>query len=90
MDGHLDTTNMAWLLLDLGDEPLDFLVDTGVQGTVVVGEDVFDTSKANWAGDTEAMLAAARRGNTTHTWFRPTGSVNGFSLRSWSVPGLSA
>ena len=38
MDGHLDERNQAFLTLDFGQGPLDFEVDTGFAGTLVVDE----------------------------------------------------
>lgn len=58
MDGLLDDQNLAWFTLDLGQGPLDFLIDTGFKGTLIVGEDLFDTAAGTWAGEMEADLAA--------------------------------
>lgn len=58
MDGFLDELHQAFLLVDLGQGPLDFLVDTGFAGTLVVGEELFDPTDAEWVGESEAELAA--------------------------------
>ncbi|MBM80546.1 MAG: hypothetical protein CMJ78_08130 [Planctomycetaceae bacterium] len=60
MDGHLDSTNAAWITIELSNGPLDFLIDTGFQGTLIIGEDVFDSGNAEWAGETHADLAAGQ------------------------------
>jgi len=46
--------------LDIGQGPLDFLVDTGFAGTLVVGEELFDPTNAEWVGESEADLAAGQ------------------------------
>lgn len=58
MDGWLDETNEAFLTLDFGQGPLDFLLDTGFLGTLVVGEELFDTGGATPDAYAEADLAA--------------------------------
>ena len=42
MHGFLDELHQSFLTLDIGQGPLDFLVDTGFAGTLVVGEELFD------------------------------------------------
>jgi predicted aspartyl protease len=58
VEGLLDDLDEAFLTLDFGQGPLDFQIDTGFSGTLVVGEELFDPSQAKRAGTIEARLAA--------------------------------
>ena len=58
MDGLIDQLNEAFLTIDFGQGPLDFQIDTGFSGTLIVGEELFDASRATPAGTIEARLAA--------------------------------
>ena len=58
MDGFLDDPDEAFLTIDFGQGPLDFQIDTGFSGTLIVGEELFDRSQAAPAGSIEAQLAA--------------------------------
>lgn len=58
MDGRLDSTDQAWLSINLKDGLFDFLIDTGFSGTLVVGEEVIDTTFLTWLGECEAELTA--------------------------------
>lgn len=58
MEGLLDELNEAFLTIDFGQGPLDFQIDTGFSGTLIVGEELFDASRATPAGTIEARLAA--------------------------------
>ena len=43
MQGFLEPDNQALVTLDFGQGPLDFLIDTGFNGTLIVGEEILDT-----------------------------------------------
>jgi len=58
VEGHLDELNQAFLTFDFGQGPLDFHIDTGFSGTLIIGEELFDRSRAIPAGTIEAELAA--------------------------------
>ncbi|MCX7420406.1 MAG: hypothetical protein NT013_12845 [Planctomycetia bacterium] len=60
MDGFLDELNQAWLNLDFGEGRTDFLIDTGFAGTLIIGEELFDTSRAIPAGFVDSTLAAGQ------------------------------
>jgi predicted aspartyl protease len=60
MEGHLDATNVAWLPVELPNGRIDFMIDTGFRGTLIVGEELFDPSQADWAGELQADLAAGQ------------------------------
>ncbi len=60
MHGFLDELHQSFLTLDIGQGPLDFLVDTGFAGTLVIGEELFDSTNAEWVGESEADLAAGQ------------------------------
>lgn len=60
MEGFLDERNAAFLTLNIGEDLLDFHIDTGFDGTLVVGEELFDSRRATPAGHVEAELAAGR------------------------------
>ena len=60
MHGFLDELLQAFLTLDIDQGPLDFLVDTGFAGTLVIGEELFDPTHAKWIGESEAELAAGQ------------------------------
>lgn len=57
MDGFLDEFSAAYLTVDFGQGPLDFLIDTGFNGALVVGEEFFDPTNAVSAGIVHADLA---------------------------------
>jgi len=66
--------NQAFLTVDFGQGVLDFLIDTGFSGTLVIGEEVFDRGQATRAGTIEAELAAHQvwtfeRYDIQFTWF---------------------
>ena len=42
MHGFLDELDQAFLTFPLGNMPLDFQIDTGFSGTLIVGEEFFD------------------------------------------------
>ena len=74
MDGFLDEFDRAFVTVDFGQGPLDFLIDTGFLGTLLIGAEIFDTSKAVAAGPVEADLAADQRSvldsyDLRFTWF---------------------
>lgn len=58
MEGILDELDEAFLTIDFGQGPLDFQIDTGFSGSLIVGEEFFDSSHATSAGTIEARLAA--------------------------------
>lgn len=60
MHGFLDELHQSFLTLDIGQGPLDFLVDTGFAGTLVIGEELLDPTNAEWVGESEADLAAGQ------------------------------
>ena len=60
MDGFLDELNQAWLNLDFGQGRADFLIDTGFAGTLIIGEESFDASRAIPAGYVDSTLAAGQ------------------------------
>ena len=57
MNGFLDEFNLAFVTVDFGQGPLDFMIDTGFTGTLVIGEQFFDPRQAENAGSTDAELA---------------------------------
>ena len=61
VDGFLDEFDRAFLTVDFGQGPLDFLIDTGFFGTLLIGAEVFDSTKGVAAGPVEAALAADQR-----------------------------
>ncbi len=42
MHGFLDELDQAFFTFQLGGQPLDFQIDTGFSGTLIVGEELFD------------------------------------------------
>lgn len=58
MEGFLDEINQAFLTVDLGHGPLDFQIDTGFSGTLLIGEEYFDFPDRVPEGDVDAILAA--------------------------------
>jgi predicted aspartyl protease len=56
--GYLDELDQAFLTIDIGQGPLDFQIDTGFSGTLVVSEELYDASRATPAGTIDAKLAA--------------------------------
>ena len=58
MQGITDELDLAFLTVDFGQGPIDFQVDTAFRGTLLIGEDVFDSSRAEPAGFVDADLAA--------------------------------
>lgn len=60
MDGFLDELNQAWLNLHFGQGCADFLIDTGFAGTLIIGEELFDASRAIPAGFVDSTLAAGQ------------------------------
>ena len=59
MEGLVDELDEAFLTIDFGQGPLDFQIDTGFSGTLIVGEELFGPSQATPAGTIEARLAAS-------------------------------
>ena len=57
MHGFLDELDQAFLTFPLGNMPLDFQIDTGFSGTLIVGEELFDPSCGTPAGAMKAELA---------------------------------
>ena len=57
MHGFLDELDQAFLTFSIGDTPLDFQIDTGFSGTLIVGEELFDSSCGTPAGAMKAELA---------------------------------
>ena len=57
MIGFLDELNQAFVTLELGSTPLDFQIDTGFNGTLVVGEELFDPADGIPTGTIKAELA---------------------------------
>ena len=60
MDGFLDERNQAFLTLDCGQGPLDFEIDTGFAGTLLVGKELLDPNSATPSGYVEADLASGQ------------------------------
>ncbi len=60
MIGFVDEVNQPFLTLNFGQGELDFLVDTGFIGTLIVGEELFDASDTVAAGYVEAELVAGQ------------------------------
>lgn len=62
VDGFLDEFNQAWLNLnlDFGQGHADFLIDTGFAGTLIIGEELFDASRAIPAGYVDSQLTAGQ------------------------------
>ena len=58
MQAFLDADHQAFLTFDCGQGPLDFLIDTGFNGSLIIGEDVFDPTYAIPAGAMTADLAS--------------------------------
>lgn len=57
MHGFLDELDQAFVTIQLGGLPLDFQIDTGFSGTLIVGEELFDPSCGSAAGTMKAELA---------------------------------
>ncbi|MBI5761216.1 MAG: hypothetical protein HZA46_22120 [Planctomycetales bacterium] len=57
MHGFLDELDQAFLTVQFGGAPLDFQIDTGFSGTLIVGTELFDPSCGTPAGDVKAELA---------------------------------
>jgi|GEM_PF-6123375 len=58
MQGFLEPDNQALLTIDFGQGPLDFLIDTGFNGTLIVGEEILDTRDLVPLGTLQAELAS--------------------------------
>jgi hypothetical protein len=58
MEGFIDELNQAFLTADLGQGPLDFQIDTGLNGSFVIGAELFELSDAVPQGPVIADLAA--------------------------------
>ncbi|HEY2252307.1 MAG TPA: hypothetical protein VGH74_14635 [Planctomycetaceae bacterium] len=58
MLAFLDSNHQAILTFDCGQGPLDFLIDTGFNGSLIIGEDLFDPTHAIPAGAMTADLAS--------------------------------
>ena len=57
MHGFLDELDQAFFTFQLGDTPLDFQIDTGFTGTLIVGEELFDPGCGSPVGPIKAELA---------------------------------
>ena len=57
MHGFLDELDQSFLTFQLGGVPLDFQIDTGFSGTLIVGEELFDPTCGTPAGAMKAELA---------------------------------
>ena len=57
MRGFIDEFGLSFVTVDFGQGPLDFMIDTGFTGTLIVGEQFFDSRRAEYAGPTDAELA---------------------------------
>ena len=57
MLGFLDELNQAFVTLELDNTPLDFQIDTGFNGTLIVGEELFDPACGIPTGTIKAELA---------------------------------
>ena len=57
MHGFLAELDQSFLTFQLGNMPLDFQIDTGFSGTLIVGEELFDPSCGIPAGAMKAELA---------------------------------
>ena len=60
MDGFLDELDQAWLTVDFGHGVVDFLIDTGFAGGLIIGEEYFDSTRGTPAGHIDAELAAGQ------------------------------
>lgn len=60
MNGFLDELDQAFLTIDYGQGELDFLVDTGFNGSLLIGDALFDPAKAKFVGTIDAELAAGQ------------------------------
>lgn len=61
MQGFLDETRQAFLTIELRQGPLDFLIDTGFNGSLIVGEELFSAADALHAeGKVVTELAAGQ------------------------------
>jgi clan AA aspartic protease len=58
MNGFLDEFDRPRCTVDLGQGPLDAVIDTAFSGTLLIGEEIFDSAGAAEAGTAEADLAA--------------------------------
>ena len=58
MHAFLDLNHHAFLTFDCSQGPLDFLIDTGFNGSLIIGEEVFDATRAIPAGAITADLAS--------------------------------
>ena len=58
MHAFLDHDNQAFLTFDCGQGPLDYLIDTGFNGSLIIGEEVFDPTNAIPAGAMTTELAS--------------------------------
>ena len=57
MHGFLDELDQAFFTFQLGGLPLDFQIDTGFSGTLIVGEELFDPTCGTPVGTMQAELA---------------------------------
>ena len=58
MLGFLEPNHQAMLTIELDQGPLDFLIDTGFDGTLIIGEELIDTSNLIPLGTIVAELAS--------------------------------
>ncbi len=77
MAGYLDELDQAFLTIDTGQGALDFQIDTGFSGALVVGHELFDASRATPSGTIEAALARVTRRATDsqRPVFPPIGEI---------------
>ena len=57
MHGFLDELDQAFLTVRLAGTPLDFQIDTGFTGTLIVGVELFDPACGEPVGEMKAELA---------------------------------
>lgn len=60
MNGFLDELDQAFLTIDCGQGELDFLVDTGFSGSLLIGNAFFEPAQAIYVGTIDAELAAGQ------------------------------
>lgn len=58
VDGFVDEIEQAFLTIELPQGPLDFQIDTGFSGALIIGSELFETDGATDAGTIDAELAA--------------------------------
>lgn len=66
MLGFLEPNHQAMVTIELDQRPLDFLIDTGFDGTLIIGEELIDTSSLIPLGTIVAELASHQTGNDSN------------------------